>query len=82
MSKFKMTLWVNAAVKKCKDEFGRDALTKYNGDIYEMWPEARCDKIDYSGIKYVVVCSSWNELFSLQVHCFISNVALHLGSSG
>ena len=50
LSKFKkVTLWDNAAVKKCKDEFGRDALTEHNADIYEIWPRADCHKIDYSG---------------------------------
>ena len=81
MSKFKkVTLWDTSAVKKCKDEFGRDALIKHNADICEIWPKARCHKIDHSGIKYVVVCSSWNELFNLQVHGFISNVGVHLCS--
>ena len=81
LSKFKkVTLWDKAAVKKCKDEFGRDALIKHNADMHEMWPTARCHEIDHSGIKCVVVCSSWDELFNLQVHGFISNVAVHLGS--
>ena len=81
LSKFKkLTVWDEAAVKKCKDEFDRDALTKHNTDIYEIWWRARCHKIDYSGIMYVVVCFSWNQLFNLQVHGFISNVAVHLGS--
>jgi len=80
-SKFKkVTFWDNAAVKKCKDEFGRDALMNHNADIHEIWPKARCHKVDCSRIKYVVVCSTWNELFILQVHGFISNVAVRMGS--
>jgi len=75
-----VTLSNNEAVKKCKDEFGRDALIKHNADIYEIWPKARCRKIDHSGTKYVVVCSSAKELFNLQVRGFISNVAVHMGS--
>ena len=35
LSKFKnLTLLDNAEVKKCKNEFGRDALTKHNADIH------------------------------------------------
>ena len=56
LSKFKKAkVWDNAALMKCKDEFAHDALTKYNADIHEIWPRARCHKIDSSGIKYVVV---------------------------
>ena len=70
LSKFKkVPVWDNAAVKKCL------AHQTQRRHLRNMAKSAFCHKIEYSGIKYVVVCSSWNELFDVQVHdFFISDV--------